>query len=175
MSEPKSFLSRIGSALFGPKPSTEPAREKVIPPVDLNVPVTNPGLVAALARHRDAKTSESEAEIRAEFKRAVFLVAIHLDRPPTPTSEGQAVFETGQKISVVQVEDAQGKSLLALFTDHAEKLLFTSQSNSTLVMPAKEAMTFALGSGYSGLVVNPATLATMRLDSPDIRSMLSEM
>lgn len=165
----------MAELFIGEKPNAEIGRETVVPPVDLNVPVTNPALVAALVRHRDTKTEQSEAEIRAEFKRATFLLAINLDRPPTPTSEGQAIFQKGQRIAVVQVVDSQDRTLLALFTDHAEKLLFTTQSNSTLVMPARQAMEFAVESGYAGLVVNPATLATMRLDAPALRKMLTEM
>jgi len=170
-----SFLSKLGETLFGPKPGSEIPTQVIVPPVDLSVPVTNPALVAALAKHRDAKTPESEAEMLVEFKRAIFLVAIYLATPATPTIPGQARFEVGQKILITEIEDRQGHRLLALFTDHQEKLLFTDKTNSTLVMPAKYAMEFALEKGYSGLVVNPATRATMRLDNPVLRTMMSEM
>jgi hypothetical protein len=127
-----------------------------------------------LVNQRQAEPVLRQAEMLAEFKRAIFLVAIYLATPATPTIPGQARFEAGQKIFITEVQDAQGKRLLALFTDHQEKLLFTDQTNSTLVMPAKDAMSFALEKGYTGLVVNPATLATMRLDNPVIVEMLKQ-
>src|SRR5258707_9186162 len=139
-----SFLSKLGETLFGPKPGSEIPPQVIVPPVDLSVPVTNPALVAALAKHRDATTPESEAAMLVEFKRAIFLVAIYLATPATPTIPGQVRFEAGQKILITEIEDAQGHRLLALFTDHQEKLLFAHKTNSTLVMPAKYAMEFAL-------------------------------
>src|SRR5262245_18280450 len=45
----------------------------VIPPVDLNKPVTNPKLVAAIRNHQQTQTNETASKLFAELKTAVFL------------------------------------------------------------------------------------------------------
>ena len=42
-------------------------------------------------------------------------------------------------------------------------------------MPAKDAFKFVLEHGYGGLVVNPASEATLRLDSSFIRTIVGGM
>lgn len=138
-------------ALFGPSPLTEPP-----------------------ARDLEIRSRQSEADLLAHFPRFILLVAIHRDKPLTKTSLGQAVFQAGDKFGAVNISDAQNNRLLALFTDHDEKLQFSTQSNSTHVMPAKDPIEFALNNGYSGLVANPATLASRRIDAPQPRSLLAK-
>ena len=147
----------------------------VVPPVDLSVPVTNPRLIAAIEKHQRAQSKQTAEELFGELRKAVFLVAIILDKPPVEVSEGQSLFNIGDKISVVEVRDNKDSRLLALFTDHTELQRFTYRANSTLVMPTKDAMSFTLDKDYSGFVVNPAGEATFRLDSAFIGSVIGGM
>jgi hypothetical protein len=168
------------SALLG-RPAPEapaeaaPAPAPVVPPVDLNVPVTNPRLVAAIRKHQQSGNNQTAAELFAELKSAVLLAAIVLDQPPEKTSQGQAVFKAGSRIAVVEISDNDNQRLLALYTDHEELRRFTQHANSTLVLPTKDAMSFVLDKGYAGLVVNPASEATLRLDAPFIRRVIGDL
>ena len=145
---------------------------KIIPPIDLDVPVTNPKLVAAIGKHQQSQTNETATELFEELKKSVFLVAAIFQKPPTKTSEGQSILNQGDQIAIVEVYDNNDNRLLALFTDHSELQRFTDKANSTLVMPTNDAMSFVLSKGYAGLVVNPVSTATLRLDAPFIRTLV---
>jgi hypothetical protein len=110
----------------------------VASPVDLNVPVTNPRLVAAIERHQKAQCKQIPEELLGELQNAVFLVAIILDNPPVNVSEKQSLFNRGDNDS----------RLLALFPDYTELQQFTNHENSTLVMRTKDAMSFVLDRDY---------------------------
>ena len=175
MSPRKTFWSALAGLFSVASACTQSPPQPVVPPVDLNVPVTNPRLVAAILKHQKAQTNETAAELFSELKASVFLVAILLDKPPAQTSETQALFKKGDKIAIVEVLDNNDNRLLALFTDHSELKRFTNEANSTLVMPAKDAMTFVLEKEFAGLVVNPASEATLRLDAAFIKDVIGKM
>ena len=99
-------------------------------------------------------------------------MAAIFQKPPTKTSEGQSILNQGDQIAIVEVYDNNDNRLLALFTDHSELQRFTDKANSTLVMPTNDAMSFVLSKGYAGLVVNPVSTATLRLDAPFIRTLV---
>jgi SseB protein N-terminal domain len=143
--------------------------------VDLNVPVTNPRLVVAIEKHQKAQSKQTAEELFGELKKAVFLVAIILEKPPMEVSGTQSLFKRGEKIAVVEVRDNNDSRLLAIFTDHTELQRFTNRANSTLVMRTKDAMSFVLDKDYSGFVVNPAGEATFRFDSAFIRGVIGGM
>jgi hypothetical protein len=171
----RNFFSSLAS-IFQQKNAASPSAQKpVIPPVDLDIPVTNPRLVAAIQKRQIAQTNESATELFQELKASVFLVAVILEKPPTKVADTQVLFKKGDKISVVEVRDANDDRLLALFTDHPELQRFASYANSTLVMPTKDAMAFVLDKGYAGMVVNPANEGPLRLDTPFIRSVIGNM
>ncbi|MGI9166891.1 MAG: SseB family protein [Pyrinomonadaceae bacterium] len=161
MSDRKSFWSALNGFFSGASAAAKTPSQPVVPPVDPDVPVTNPRFVSAIRKHQIGPTNETAAELIGELKESVLLVAIILDKPLAKVSEGQVLFKKGDTFAVVTVTDDSDNRLLALFTDHPELQRFTNQANSTLVMPAEEAMTFVLEKGYAGLVVNPASDATL--------------
>jgi len=149
------------------------ARAAVIPPVDLDKPVTNPKLVAAICNHTQTHTNETASKLFAELKTAVFLVGT-IEDAATRVLEGQVLLKKGHKFRIIEVRDDSHKRLLALFTDHPELQRFSDQANSTLVMPTQQAMTWVLENGYDGLVINPGGLS-LRLDAPFLRSVVGKM
>lgn len=151
------------------------AETKIKPPVNLDKPVTNPRLVVAIHNHQRHQTNESAVELFSELKRSNFLVAIVLEKAPEQTGEGQARFKKGDIIKVVQLRDANDKSLLALFTDHEQLQKWTHDANSTLVMPTKQAFNFVIEKGYDGLVINPADGASLRLEATFIQKALKDI
>lgn len=179
MSTLKNIFSALAGTFSGKRAeksaSASKVTSKINPPVDLNVPVTNPRLVAAIFKHQKCQTNETAVELFGEMKNAILLAGIILEKPPTPTTEAESVFVKGDKIGFVEVIDNNEKRLLALFTDHSELQSFTNQANSTLVMPPKDAMSFVLDKEYDGFVINPAGKATLRLDAPFIRDVINDM
>ncbi len=128
----------------------------VTPPVDIDTPVTNPALTAAMARLGEGGDQAAIEAVLRELNRAVYLVAILLDEASvTTTSPGQATFNKGSVIKVLNCADSNDRPLLPLFTDWDAIRKWTNTSVSTLVMPADQAWDFAL-SQYQGAVINPA-------------------
>jgi len=105
--------------------------------VDLNVPITNEKLVAAIRKHQKSGSNQTAVELFEELKKAVFLVGAILEKPRNRSTSNQTLFKKGEKIGVVEVHDAKDARLLAVFTDHPELQHFTNQANSTFVMPTK--------------------------------------
>jgi len=130
--------------------------KQVTPPVDLDTPVRNPALLAAMndvGRAPDA--SRLDALIR-ELNRGMYLVVTLLDQANVqPQSPGQVTFEKGSLIKVFEVADASDRRLLALFTDWDAIRKWTTEPVSSMVMPAPQAWDFALAK-YQGVVINPA-------------------
>jgi SseB protein N-terminal domain len=131
--------------------------------------------VTAINKHQKVRTPEAAVELFNEFKKSVFLVGIILEKPLEENRPGETLFKKGDRFGVIQLKDAKDKNLLALFTDHAELQRWTEKANSTLVMPAKDAMKFVLDKNYDGLVVNPAGQNHLQLDTPFIKSVMKDM
>ena len=148
---------------------------QAVQPVDLSKPVTNPRLVEAIRQHQRLQRNETATALFEELRSSVLLVPIVHAKPPDQTSPTQLLFKKGDQIVVVDVRDKKDSRLLALFTDHIELRRFTGQANSAFVMPSKDAMAFVLEKGYSGLVINPASEATLRMDTPFIRTVIGKM
>ena len=161
------LLARL-AGLFGARAS---GAGGVVPPVDLDVPVTNPALVAAIRRHLRTQRNESAAVLLDVLKQSFLLTAVVMEDRPVPAARGQTMFRKGDRFGVIEVLDESDARLLALFTDQDELRRFTNQANSTLVMPANDAMAFVLEHHYTGMVVNPASVETLRLDAPFIRTL----
>jgi hypothetical protein len=163
----KGVLARLAGLLGGGASSPD----DVVPPVDLGVPVTNPALVAAIRKHLRTQRSESAAALLDALKRSFLLTAVVMEDRPVPAARGQTMFRKGDRFGVIEVLDESDARLLALFTDQDELRRFTDKANSTLVMPAGDAMAFVLEHHYTGMVVNPASVETLRLDAPFIRTL----
>lgn len=179
MNARKSILSTL-TGFFSREGSSDESAAAVIPtaatpPVDLDEPVTNPALVAAIYEHQQTDTEETAVVLLDELKQAVLLVGITLEKPPARTADAEVLFKQGDRIGVIQIQDDTDRMLLALFTDHAELQRFTDEANSTLVMPTRQAMEFVLRQGYHGLVINPASDASVRLDAAFIHSVVQDM
>lgn len=132
-------------------------REKqVTPPVDLDTPVTNPGLLTAMGGLEAGTDQAAIDRLIGELNRAVYLVATLLDQASVKErSAGQATLEAGSLIKVLGVSDSDDRSLLPLFTDWDAIRKWTGEPVSSMVMPASQAWEFALAE-YQGVVINPA-------------------
>ena len=130
-----------------------------MPAFDINTPVINPALTAALAADALHSTPDTRRAVTAELMQATFLVAILTQEiQEKPTAPGQFTWQAGSRFSVLLSSDGQGGKVLPLFTDWDALRQWTDQPVSGLVMPAAEAWAFAMADDtYAGAVVNPAT------------------
>lgn len=129
-------------------------------PSDVNTPVTNPALSAALAANAQHDTLDTRRELTRELLQATFLVAILTDEVQETPGEvpDQATWQPGSRFSVLLAGDGQSGRMLPLFSDWEALRQWTDQPVSGLLMPAAEAWVFALADDtYSGVVLNPAT------------------
>ena len=155
------------------KRSVRRGDEEARPPVDLNKPVENPRLVAALDACADNATDEARAALCGELNRATYLAAVLTSQADVKTSEsdrGHVVFEKGRTIHILTAAGPDDKQMVLLFTDWSQIRSWTSQNVDALVMPAQEAWSVALmGDVHNGVIINPAgnsfTLSRAQLEA----------
>ena len=130
--------------------------------IDVNKPVSNPGLKKAISAFYAEKTEANLQLFVNELKSATFLMVIMNDGLKfTPTdSAGVGVFEKGSKINFYMLTDSNGNSFHPLFTDwHEIDLWFESREGiSGLISPALDTFRFIQSDAkVTGLVINPAS------------------
>ena len=128
-------------------------------PPDLNQPITNTDLLAALDALTQADTPAARQLVATQMQAANYLVAILTDELRTTPGDApnQVTLQAGSKFGVLTCDDGQGGQVLPLFTDWEALRHWTTRPVSTLVLPAAEAWQFALAGGtYASLVINPA-------------------
>jgi len=125
------------------------------PPVDLNVPVTNPQLSDAIDAFAKERTDATLAGLLQELNHATFLaVVLNGDATQQAWRESGRI-PAGDEIEMLACTDANDRPLFPVFTDWAEIAAFTDQKVGTFVMPSADAWAFALAGSYAGIVVNP--------------------
>jgi hypothetical protein len=153
-------VSRFAGAEFYVRQWEPFARASVQPPVDLDKPVENPALSAALDGYVSNRCSESEQELFRQLRSAVFLVPMLADEMKmTPGVEpGVGTIEKDSTIKIFACADGSGAEHLPLFTDWSAIQTWTDRKVSTLVMPALDAWSFVLSQPhYAGAFVNPGS------------------
>ncbi|HEY3899917.1 MAG TPA: SseB family protein [Chthoniobacter sp.] len=141
---------------FFKKRPPEPKPSEVKPPVDLNTPVENPAVVAAILSFAADRTPATQDALTRALRAANFLVPILTDEMhTTPSGEGKTTIQAGSRIKILTCSDAAGAVHLPLFTDWPSIRRWTDQPVSTLVMTAKEAFEFGASDNHAGAVVNP--------------------
>lgn len=132
---------------------------KGAPRVDVNTPVTNPGLLAALQKLAVDSSDEAKDVLLSELNRSNYLVAIFTDEMHVSNSDesGKSVIEKDSLIKVLNTSDDHGNAYLPLFTDWEALRKYIDHDVSSLIFPPKDAWNWVLNMGdYHGAVVNPA-------------------
>jgi hypothetical protein len=143
------------------------------PPVDLNKPVENPNLVAALSKFEKDQSDSSRQRLFNELKTAVYLIPVLTDNLSTtlPDKEGRATVTKDSRISFFVSNDMNGNPYLPVFTDWQEIGKFTQKKVNTLVMPANDLWAFILKQDrFNGAVLNPGDKA-LHLDKAMIKAL----
>lgn len=133
-----------------------PTPPNVTPPVDLNKPVSNPDLVAAISAFMRSRTRINIESLQRELNRAVYLLPTIMDDGAMEQSApGQMTIRAGSKLKIPVVGDQE--PYLPLFTDWEALRAWIQVPVSGMVVPADQAWDLAM-SNYAGAAVNPGTL-----------------
>lgn len=153
------MLKKLIALFTGAAIAASPVMADERPPVDVNTPVTNPNLVAAIQRLKTDSSLAAKDALLVELNRANFLVAIFTDEMHTtePDKDGKVTIEKDSLIKVLNTSDGNGNMYLPLFTDWDAIWKYIDQPVNTLIFPSQDAWHWALNMGeYQGVVINPA-------------------
>jgi hypothetical protein len=156
----RNFVSRYAGTEFYARQAQPPRSASVQPPVDLNKPVENLALSAALTDYIGNRCPQTEQALVCQLQTAVFLVPMLADQMQvTPGDEpGSSTIEKDSLVKIFACTDRDGANHLPLFTDWSAIRGWTEQPVSTLVMPAQDAWQFVLSQPhYAGAFVNPGS------------------
>ena len=125
--------------------------------IDVDQPVENPSLVAAMDRVAEEGSDASKDELLLQLQRANYLAAMFSDDLKMSPGEGKEnTIEKGSTFGLLSAESG-GKNYLVLFTDWKALVAYTDQKVSGWVLPSKDVWAFASqGNTYDGVVINPA-------------------
>lgn len=145
--------------------------------LDINTPVENPNLKAAIQKFLQERTEKNAKELGYQLNHSTFLIAMITDEMITNNNEdGSSVIEKGSKIKILNCFDDKGDCYLPIFTDWEEIRLWTSQNVGGLMSPSKDTWEFTLSQQeiYKGILINPATTG-WTLRHQEIRNLLQDM
>jgi hypothetical protein len=153
---------------------TSEIRGPVVPPVDLNVPVTNPEVIEAVKAYAADPSDVRGQALDVALRRSVLLAATRISElQPTPGQPGQSTVPVGSTITIATVLDDRDRSLLALFTDWQSLEAQYGPGWDSLVLPAADAFDLALKQ-HAGAVLNPSgPEVSVPLEHPQLRRILA--
>lgn len=125
---------------------------------DLNKPIENLLLKAAIANYLKNRSQENQSELVRQLNSGLYLVPIITDEmKTTPIKEGEAVIQKGSLIKFMGVFNANREKFLPAFTDWDEIRAWTKEEVNTLVMPLLDLKSLIVNSkSYKGIIINPA-------------------
>ncbi len=127
--------------------------------VDINKPVTNPELIAAINAMRENYTKENQDRVFIEVLKAHFISPAVITPAPEPSEEGgKAVLKEGTQISFNLIENTAKLQYFLAFTDWDELEKWSKNENQqTLILTFDDlaAMVLDENSDASGFVINP--------------------
>ncbi|ACM19352.1 hypothetical protein Geob_0990 [Geotalea daltonii FRC-32] len=124
--------------------------------IDVNKPVENPDLVAAIQNHANHNSNESTVELVEAIRKAVFLAAIdERGLNKQEIGKGEIEIQKGSKFGILEVQDSDNRRLLTLFTDWKEFQNYAPSHFSGLIMPSNQVSSYVQTGSYDGVVINP--------------------
>lgn len=121
--------------------------------MDVNTPVENPRLVAAINRIVEAETPENEEALIAELREAHFLSPVVIDPPPSP---GESTLGEGTSIQFALLPGPE--AYYPAFTDWGELRKWKdTPDQQTLITRLDDFCGMLDGNHHAGVIVNPLT------------------
>jgi len=126
--------------------------------IDINVPITNPELVAAIETIQNVSTNDTQNAYFKALKNARFLSPVTITPRPEPGgAEGKVTLNAGTKISFLGFTDINGETYLPVYTDWpALKKWRDIPDEQTIITSFDDISGMVMrDSNYIGFVVNP--------------------
>lgn len=128
--------------------------------VDVNKPVENPLLVAAIDALQKNPTAETESTLFEQLRQAHFLLVLQEGIGGEPDADGKITLAKDTTISIPMLSDADGHPLYFGFTDWPSLYAWRNQPDQqTLIVPFDDLPGFVLreDSNCTGFLINPST------------------
>jgi len=124
--------------------------------IDVNKPVENPDLVAAIQNHANQNSNESTVQLVEAIRKAVFLAAIdESELNKQEIGKGEIEIQKGSKFGILEIQNSDNRRLLALFSDWNEFRRCAPSDFSGLIMPSNQVSSYLQTGAYDGVVINP--------------------
>lgn len=127
--------------------------------VDVNKPVTNPGLVLAINEMQQSDTKESKDQVINEVMKAHFISPVNISPIPGPSDDvGKVVLKEKTTIGFNIIENTANQHFFLAFTDWGELGKWCkSENQQTLIMTFDDyaAMVLDEKGNSDGFVINP--------------------
>lgn len=136
--------------------------------------VSNPRLLEAIRRYREARALETATLLFDELRTATFLAVISKERAATRGADAQTGNTRTHDPPFAELREA-GERLLPVFTDKDELKRFIPGRRQALVLPARDAMAEVLAKDYAALVIDPASPHRLQLDALFVRNVFRRM
>jgi len=126
--------------------------------IDLkNLPIQNPGVIAAIEGVRREHNAETDRALGAALNNATFLVPVRRIGDHDDTVN-QIPFQAGKDVELFRLNGPDGKVYLPLFTDIKELAAWADEPTSGMVVPAGLAFKITVD-GFAGCVINAGSLS----------------
>ncbi len=127
--------------------------------MDVNRPVENPELIAAIKLLCADNSEENQANMINEVLKASFITPVKITPdPPAPDAEGKTVLPKETVIGFVTLENAEKEELFLAFTDWQQLAIWRVKGDEqTIVVTYDDLSTLVLDprGKSSGFVINP--------------------
>ena len=131
-----------------------------MPDININVPITNPELVAAMEECQKESNAGTQHAFFSALKNARFLSPVTIEPRPAPAdTEGKTTLEADTKIGFVSISNANGGHYLPAFSDWpAVKLWRNNADEQTLITSYEDISGMVLRDpSIAGFVINPCS------------------
>lgn len=142
-----------------------------------SLPVENPGLEAAMLRHRLNPSEATVSDVGHALSAARYLIPVKTDAViSSPKGNGIVTFEPGSILKFMVCQNTAGESFVPAFTSWHELRMWAGNDANAFVMSSRDLWGLALrdSARYAGVVINPAT-NPWTLSPQNIRTLLEEI
>lgn len=127
--------------------------------IDVNKPVTNPELVAAIDAMGKNNTKENQDQVINEVMKAHFISPVTISPVPEPSgNSGEVIIKEKTKISFSIIENTANQHFFLAFTDWDElRKWHISENQQTVILTFDDlaAMVLDEKGSFDGFVINP--------------------
>lgn len=128
--------------------------------IDVNKPVENPELVAAIEDYKTNPSDEKLPQLYSLINNAIYLALVDMSQVDSEKiSENEMVVKKNSVVAFPALTTKDGGNYQPLFTDWKHIYDFTKDKPETMILPAYDAWSFFFrkDNALKGVVINPAS------------------